>query len=210
MLIVATNFSQAQALKVTAGNTLIGTTNGALIGFSVMGLTKDPDFTPVRIGVGAGTIFGLGVGVYDVSKMDDFGFYQVEGLFNSTDYTGLIILYDTFYGGVTGSVLGMAVSLMSNDPIIDGIRIGGSLGIMGGFLFGLVDAFYFSDSTGTFASASTTNSNVAGLVQLSGNNFSVGLLHPTVYSAQNYDRNIGATINTFELGLQVADFRIRF
>ncbi|MCH8494938.1 MAG: hypothetical protein LAT57_04810, partial [Balneolales bacterium] len=103
IILSTSHVANAQALKVAAGNTLIGTANGAVIGLSVMGLKNDSDFTPVRFGIGAGTLYGLGVGVYDVSKMDGLGFYYVEGLFNSTEYTSLIVLLDTFYGGVTGS-----------------------------------------------------------------------------------------------------------
>jgi hypothetical protein len=197
-------------MKVTAGNTIIGTATGTMVGLGFMGLQNSNDFTPVRIGIGAGTIFGLGVGVYDVAQMGDFGYYQVDGLFNSTEYTGLIILMDTFYGGVTGAVLGMAVTLMTNDPILNGIQYGGSLGILGGFAFGLVDAFYFSSNTGTFASLQKPANQVDGLIHVSAKNLDLGLIHPAVYSQKSYNTGLRITTSTLQTGLQVAHLKVNF
>jgi len=86
-LFLLTSITNGQALKIAAGNTIIGTANGAAIGLSVMGLTNNADLTPLRFGIGAGTLFGLGVAAYDVSNLDGLGYYYVEGLFNSTEYT---------------------------------------------------------------------------------------------------------------------------
>jgi len=209
-ILIFSTLANAQALKVTAGNTIMGTASGTMIGLGVMGLQNTNNFTPVRIGIGAGTIFGLGVGIYDVAQMGDFGYYSVEGLFNSTEYSGLIILMDTFYGGVTGSVLGMAVSLMTNDSVINGIQYGGSLGILGGFAFGLVDAFYFSSSTGTFASLQKPTNQVDGLIHVTAKNLDIGLIHPVVYSQISYNSGLGFTTNSLQTGLQVAHLKINF
>lgn len=209
-ILIFSTLANAQALKVTAGNTVLGTATGTMIWLGVMGLQNTDNFTPIRIGIGAGTIFGLGVGIYDVAQMGEFGYYSVEGLFNSTEYSGLIILMDTFYGGVTGAVLGMAVSLMSYDPILNGIRYGGSLGILGGFAFGLADAFYFSSNTGTFASLQKPANQVDGLINVTAKNLDLGLIHPAIYSQKSYNSGLGLTTTSLQTGLQVAHLKVNF
>lgn len=197
-----------QAMKVAAGNTLIGTANGAILGLGVMGLTNNTDLTPLRFGVGAGTLFGLGVAVYDFTRMDGLGYYVVEGTFNSTEYTSLIIILDTFYGSVTGSVLGMAVSLMANERIDKGIQYGASAGAIVGFGFGLVDAFHLSNNSSTFAAAPNPNA-VNGLVQIFGDGYNIGLLQPI--NLQHYSLSgSGNMVKEHQLGLSLAHLKLRF
>lgn len=210
VLLSSSQLANAQALKVAAGNTLIGTANGAVIGLSVMGLSNSTDFTPIRFGIGAGTLYGLGVGAYDVSKMDGLGFYYVEGLFNSTEYTSLIVLLDTFYGGVTGSVLGLGIALMANENVGRYIQYGASMGSMAGFAFGLVDAFYFSNSSGSFSYNLQYEDyqHVDGMIVLGNNNLSLGLVQPTLYETKNF--STGYATRDLKAGLQLAHLKLFF
>lgn len=207
--------TQAQALKITAGNTLIGTANGAVLGLSVMGITNDSDITPVRFGVGAGTIFGLGVGIYDVSRLDGLGMYYVDGLFNSAEYSTLIVLLDTAYGTVTGTVLGMAFALMANENILLYMQYGASAGAMAGFAFGLVDAFYLSTRPSFSLSNNSTPAinRVNGVIALnyhssSGSKVDIGILHPTVQLVPSH-MNSGTHLK-YEPTLQVMNLRVSF
>ncbi len=213
MLMSVTTASHAQVAKIAAGNTLIGTANGALVGVGVMGLTNSSNVAPLRFGVGAGTLFGLGVGIYDASRMGRFGTIYNEGLFNSTEYTSLIVFLDTFYGGATGALLGMAFSLMLNEPIIDGIQYGTSAGILVGFGFGLVDAFYFSKSSYDYTSTLPTSggNDVAGLIILStGEKVRIGMVEPTLYTG--YSLNNAGNIAGYSItpGLNIANLRLNF
>ncbi|MCH8491467.1 MAG: hypothetical protein LAT81_16305, partial [Oceanicaulis sp.] len=149
-------------------------------------------------------------GVYDVSKMDGLGFYYVEGLFNSTEYTSLIVLLDTFYGGVTGSVLGLAISLMADEHVGRYMMYGASAGSMAGFAFGLVDAFYFSTSTGSFSSNMQYRDyqHVDGMLVLRNNSLNLGLIQPTVYETQNF--STGNALRDVQPGLQFAHLKLFF
>ena len=205
---------QSQALKVAAGNTLIGTANGAIIGLSVMGLQNSPDVTPIRFGIGAGTLFGLGVGVYDVSRLDGLGMYYVDGLFNSTEYSALIVLLDTAYGTVTGTVLGMAIGLMANENIVTYMQYGASAGAIAGFTFGLVDAFYFS-STPSFTAQriQASDRSVNGLISLEyrfneQSKINLGLIHPSLNSVPTFANNI--TSISYEPTVQVMHLKVKF
>jgi hypothetical protein len=200
--------AQAQALKVAAGNTLIGTANGALLGVSIMGLTNSSNLDPIRFGVGAGTLYGIGVAAYDMSRMDGLGYYVVEGTFNATEYSTLIVMLDTFYGSVTGSVLGMAVSLMANESVVKGIQYGASSGAIVGFGFGLVDAFHLSNKQSSFISTPVNATN-QGLVQITGSNFSLALINPVYFNSISPTSQGGISI-TSHTGLEIAAVSIRF
>lgn len=216
LIILSVTFgsTHAQSLKLAAGNTLIGTANGAIIGLSVMGLNDNTDWTPIRFGVGAGTLYGLGAGIYDVSQSDGFGFYSVDGVFNSTEYSSLIALLDTFYGSVTGTVLGLAIALMADDDIVKFMQYGASAGAIGGFAFGLVDAFYLSSSSSTYVDRYDFN-DVGGLLQVvptaGMREFKLGLIQPTIYQIKvpGSERFISSN-RQFSPGLQVAHLKIPF
>lgn len=189
----------AQGLKSLAGNTLMGTANGTLLGLGAMALTDDADWAPIRIGIGMGTLYGLGVGVYDVSVYEVGSGYRVQGMFNSANYTSMIVLLDTFYGGVTGGVVGTAMALMVNKPLVEGLQYGTGAGIWAGFAFGLVDAFYFSSpGAGSLYSSLEVNA---------GESTTVSFLQPNLYTSPLISN--GRMAITQEIGLDVAKVTIR-
>jgi len=215
-LFLLTSITNGQALKIAAGNTMIGTANGAAIGLSVMGLTNNADLTPLRFGIGAGTLFGLGVAAYDVSNLDGLGYYYVEGLFNSTEYTSLIVLLDTAYGSVTGSVIGMAIGLMANENLLTSIQYGASAGAIGGFVFGLADAFYLSNSNTALSSSGYRQNQVDGLLTMqittsSSKSVQLGLINPSIISTPSLvvSGNTPAH-STYNLTVDLLSARISF
>jgi len=188
-----------QGLQSLASNTLMGTANGTLLGLATMALTDNPDWAPIRIGVGMGTLYGLGVGIYDVSVYEVGSGYRVQGMFNSTNYTSMIVLLDTFYGGVTGGVVGTAMALMVNKPLVKGLQYGTGAGLWGGFAFGLVDAFYFSS-----AGAGSLNPS---LELNAGESTTVSFLQPNLHTSPLVSN--GQMAITHEIGLDIAKVTIR-
>jgi hypothetical protein len=135
--------ADAQGLRIIASNTAMGALNGAMLGGASMALTNNDDLRPLRFGVGLGTIAGLGLGIYDFSQAQG-GVYTIDGVFNRASYTSQIILMDTFYGAVIGTLVGMAVTLIMDEKLIYGLQYGVGAGTWVGFAFGLVDAFAIS------------------------------------------------------------------
>lgn len=212
VLFVSAGLLHGQSIKVVAGSTLAGATNGALVGLGVMGLNNDADLTPLRVGVGVGTLYGIGMGIYDITYMGtDVDFYQVEGIFNTADNSSLIVLLDTFYGGVAGSLVGVAFSLIVNSPLSDGIRIGGGVGVIGGFAFGMIDALNYSHRTGDFDPNIASSRLAPGIINLSGfENFNIGLLNPTITSMPMHDNISGNIRANFSQTIELANVRIYF
>ena len=182
-LIFGSNFAKAQTIELLAGNTLNGTVNGTLLGGAVMGLTNDSDFAPLRIGVGLGTLYGIGVGAYDISQTNGSSMI-VTGTFNDGNNSSIIVLLDTFYGAAAGSVIASSVMLIANEPIVKGLQYGASAGAIAGFGFGVVDSFILSDRIIPGASAHSNSNTANGFMALTfENGSSIGFLSPSVFSS---------------------------
>lgn len=174
---------KGQSIELLAGNTLNGTANGALLGGAVMGLTNNPDFAPLRVGVGLGTLYGIGVGAYDISQTNG-GSMIVTGTFNDGNNSSIIVLLDTFYGAAAGSVIASSVMLVANEPIVKGLQYGASAGAIAGFGFGIVDSFILSERIIPGASASIPSRIADGLLALSfQEGKSIGFLSPSLISS---------------------------
>lgn len=182
--------SEAQILRIVTVNTLSGAVTGSALGGATMALQdkSEIDYYPLRFGLGMGTIMGLGTGFYDLSKSDGGGYY-VSGALHSSGTSGTIILLDTFYGAATGTIVGIAVSLMTESNILKGIQYGSGAGAWVGFAFGLVDAFVLStpSSYDSFYDdfASGNNSARNGLLEIGSidSRYTVGLLNPVIFNA---------------------------
>lgn len=148
LLLTLSSGAFAQAMKVTAANTGLGALNGALLGLGAMGLSGNTDdLTPLRVGIGFGTLYGLGMGIYDVTAHTFNGVTDTKyGMLHSSEYSAMIPMFDTVYGGATGAVVGMAISLINGTSIRKGFVNGGSVGLFSGFLFGITDVLYFSQT----------------------------------------------------------------
>ncbi|MEX1135973.1 MAG: hypothetical protein WEB89_03660 [Balneolales bacterium] len=199
--------AESQVLRVLTNNTFAGTINGAFLGGATMVLTNNDDFEPVRVGVGLGTLSGMGIGIYDASMNPGY----IQGTFNTVNSSGYIILIDTFYGAATGTVAGMAISLLGNNRIGDGAQYGAGAGAWVGFSFGLVDAFYLSRETsgGVDYFSSEQSSSGNGLVQWQpGENTLLGFINPSLYAFPDLEGQ-ALTISS-QFGMEFASISFRF
>lgn len=177
------NSAKAQSIELLAGNTLNGTVNGTLLGGAVMGLTNDSDFAPLRVGVGLGTLYGIGVGAYDISQTNGSSMI-VTGTFNDGNNSSIIVLLDTFYGAAAGSVIASSVMLIANEPIVKGLQYGASAGAIAGFGFGIVDSFILSERIIPGAAAFKPSNSADGLVAVSfKKGKSVGFVSPSLFTS---------------------------
>jgi len=203
--------TEAQALRVVAGNTFAGTATGAMLGGAQMALNNDVDIMPLRYGVGIGTLTGMAIGVYDTGREAEY----LYGTFSRTRYTGTIIMMDTFLGAATGAVVGMAVSLLTQDEIVKGVQYGAGAGAWAGFGFGLIDGFLLREheerERGYVSSANHRpgNDNANGLITLqTSTGLSIGFINPSVYSLPEI-QNEQLTIHN-SWGLELTNFSILF
>lgn len=177
--------TQAQTIKILGGNTLNGAVNGTMLGGATMALQNSNDFEPLRVGLGAGTLYGLTVGIYDISQASKGQQYYVSGTFNDGDNSTILVLLDTFYGAAGGAIVATSVNLIADRAVEEGLQYGAGIGAWAGFGFGLIDAFILAERAGDFeASASQSTSSRGGLVSFNNQHsgYSVSLLNPTIYN----------------------------
>lgn len=208
--------SQAQTFRIVTVNTLSGAVTGSSLGGATIALQNKSEinYRPLRVGVGMGTIMGLGIGFYDLAKMGGNSGFYVHGTINTANTSGTIIMLDTFYGAATGAVVGAAVSLMIDSPIVNGLQYGSGVGSWVGFTFGLFDAFVLS-SPGNYDSfydsySSNNSTGSTGFFEIRGddNSYSVGFLNPLIFNSQSVIHQGGLTANT-HMGVEVTRINIR-
>lgn len=204
-----TNKGSAQTIKILAGSTLNGAINGVGLGGAVMGLQNSDDFAPVRIGLGAGTLFGIGTGFYDVSQVSKGEQFYISGTFNDGTNTSIIVLLDTFYGAAAGAIIGSSITLIANKPVVDALQYGSSAGAWVGFGFGLIDAFALSKGPGDFSASSTANHETEGMINYTSKDKSVGigLINPSVASftrleTKRLERTVGFNMELVNLNFR--------
>ncbi|MBO6587436.1 MAG: hypothetical protein JJ953_15110 [Gracilimonas sp.] len=193
----ASEATKGQTIELLAGNTLNGAVNGTLLGGATMALNNSSDFAPLRVGVGLGTLYGVGVGAYDIASS---GGQQliVQGLFNDGNNTSIIVLLDTFYGAAAGAVVTTSVMLVANEPLVEGLQYGAGIGAWVGFGVGLIDAFALSKRvTPTSTAMKSSVPNADGLVGIQFNNkTSLGLVSPAITTTyQTTDSGLSRKFN---------------
>ena len=186
--------AEAQTIDLLGGNVLNGAVTGTFLGASVMGLQNSDDFAPLRIGLGAGILGGAGIAVYDIATLPQGQQFFISGLFNDGNNSSIIILLDTMYGAAGGALLGTAVMLIQNEPIIEGIQYGGSAGVWAGFGMGLVDAFLLSERNSDFTANALLNRS--SLVEFQTAGMDVGIGKPALFRTFSKDsRSMGYKYN---------------
>lgn len=207
--------TRAQSIKILAGNTLNGAITGTMLGGAAMGLRNSEDFAPLRVGVGAGTLYGIGVGVYDLSHVSKGEQFYISGTFNDGDNSTIIVLLDTFYGASGGAIVATSFNLIANEPIADGLQYGASIGAFAGFGFGLIDAFLLAEKPGDFAPAQPAPadpSDGSGFLSISDTagkkRYRIDILKPAFYSLTDIGRSSislkqapGVDLVRFKVGL---------
>jgi len=142
----APSLSKAQTINTLGENTLNGALTGTLLGGASMALTSDTDFYPLQVGLGLGTLYGLGMGAYDLLQTGGNDML-ISGTFNTGKNSTIIVLLDTFYGAAAGSIVATSIMLVANEPLIGGLQYGAGAGAFAGFGFGLFDTFVLADRT---------------------------------------------------------------
>lgn len=175
--------SQAQGAELLGGNILNGAITGTILGAATMGLQNSSDYAPLRIGLGSGVIGGAGIAVYDIITLPRGQQFFISGVFNDGRNSSVIILLDTIYGAASGAVLGSAIMLIGNNPLVDGLQYGSSIGAWAGFGFGLVDSFLEADRNQNYVSDSFLNRS--SLVEFNKNGMEVGFVQPDLVAYKN-------------------------
>ena len=210
LIFAISNTSKAQSIEILGGNTLNGIIQGTVLGSASMALADNTDFAPLRVGVGLGIIYGIGVGVYDVNAAGSQSLL-VRGTFNNGDNTTIIVLLDTIYGAVAGAVIVTAGTLVANEPIVTGLQYGAGIGAWLGFGFGVFDAFVLSERV-PGGSIAMKNSPItpSGLLTFTGKNdtFGLGFVSPSIN--QTLEINQQAFRAHLNVGVDVLKMRIRF
>jgi len=176
--------AQAQTIELVAGNTLNGAMTGVLLGGATMALQNSTDYAPVRVGLGAGTLFGIGVGIHDVSAIGKGQQFYISGTFNDGTNTSILVLLDTIYGAAGGAIVASSFSLIVHSPVVDALQYGSGTGAWVGFGFGLLDAFMFARGPNfNSESANLHQNDVDGFLTYSNASHSIqlGMISPTVF-----------------------------
>ena len=199
---------KAQTVELLAGNTLNGAVQGTLLGGASMALSNSNDFATLRVGLGLGTLYGIGMGAYDITTGEGQE-VLVSGLFNDGNNSSIIVLLDTFYGAALGSIVVVAVTLVANEPITTGLQYGAGIGAWAGFGFGIFDTFVLAERTFAPVAIANSSTNASGLIGLNfENNSSVGFLNPTlIRTSQISSTDFSSTINP---AMEMVNFRVNF
>ena len=201
--------SSAQTIELLAGNTLNGAVQGTLLGGATMAITDNSDFAPLRVGLGLGTLYGIGVGAYDITNGEGQA-VLVSGLFNDGTNSSVIVLLDTFYGAALGSVVVTSIMLVANERLDKGLQYGAGIGAWVGFGFGLFDTFVLAKRSYEPVGATALNpANASGLLGLGfENGTSFGFVNPSVIGTlQQSKSDVSTTINPT---VEIVNFRLNF
>ncbi|WP_372638854.1 hypothetical protein [Fodinibius sp.] len=177
--------SKAQSIKLVGQNTLNGAINGVLLGGATMALQDNDKFGPIRVGLGTGTLYGIGVGIHDISLIDKGQQFYLSGTFNDATNSSVIPLLDTIYGAAGGALIASSVALIIKEPLANALQYGSGIGAWAGFGFGLVDAFFLAEGP-DFSQASTLSpspSNVDGFItyENASRSVEIGMISPSMF-----------------------------
>ena len=201
--------TNAQSIELLAGNTLNGAMNGTILGGAAMAITDDTGFHYLRVGLGLGTLYGIGMGAFDI-VYGGGSEILVSGLFNDGTNSSIIILLDTFYGAAAGAIVTTAVMLVSNDPLLDGLQYGAGFGAVAGFGFGVFDSFFIAKRSKAPVAFLPQQSKTAGgiLAVNFENGASLGFVNPSLVQTLDVSRNsLRASLNP---SVDLLNFRINF
>lgn len=202
---------KAQSIELFAGNTLNGAMNGVLLGGATMALKNNDDFGPVRVGLGAGTLYGIGMGVYDVTQVSGGQQFYISGTFNDGTNTSIIILLDTIYGAAGGALISSSISLIFKNELSTALQYGAGTGAWIGFGFGIFDAFILSKGPDfSQQNVAMSQGNVDGLLTYSNasKSLNVGMISPTVIeqkkiSRSSISKSYAPSLNVIQLRLNL-------
>lgn len=202
------NKVQAQSIKLLGSSTLNGAMNGVLLGGATMALQNSNDYRPVEVGLGAGTLYGISMGAYDMSQINKGGQFYISGTFNDGTNRSILVLLDTIYGAAGGMVIGTSITLIAQERVEKGLQYGAGAGAWLGMGFGLIDAFTLAEKPANLQASDISQSQqrVGGLLTYSNANQSiqVGMINPEFIeqkhlSSKHYSTSYKASLNVVEL-----------
>lgn len=196
--------ASSQHIELLASNTVNGAATGLGLGAATLGLQNSSAYeAPLRIGLGLGTLYGIGVGVYDITKAEKGSEYYVSATFNDGKNSSVIVLLDTFYGAAAGAVVASAVTLILNEPLKYGLQYGASAGAWAGFGFGLIDAFLLAKEPDEIIISANNISRASGLLSLQTGNrhIDVGLVNPSLTKIMQLDSHTLSQSASFKVDL---------
>jgi hypothetical protein len=182
-----------------------------MLGGATMALQNSGDRVPLRMGLGVGILYGLGIGVYDMSITPKGRRFYISGTFNSGHNHTVLTLLDTIYGAAGGAIVGCAVSLIANNSILDGLQYGSGAGAWIGFGFGLIDAYVLAQGPNELrTSAMASNRKKAnGIIQFDpslSDNVSLGFLNPAVFSQKVIASHM--IKRKYSIGMQIVNVEV--
>lgn len=201
------NILKAQSIEILGSSTLNGAMNGVLLGGATMALQNSNDYRPVEVGLGAGTLYGIGIGAYDMSQIDKGEQFYISGTFNDGTNRSILVLLDTIYGAVGGMLVGSSVTLILQERIEQGLQYGAGAGAWLGMGFGLIDAFTLAEKPANLqASTLSSQQHVNGLITYSNadQTIQVGMINPEFIeqkqlSSKRYRSSYKPSLNVLEL-----------
>ncbi len=181
-----------------------------MLGGATMALQNSGERGPLRVGLGLGILYGLGIGIYDISISPKGQRFYISGTFNAGHNHTIITLLDTIYGAAGGAIIGCAVSLIGSNSILDGLQYGSGAGAWIGFGFGLIDAYVLAQGPNRLhASTLEPQRNVAnGMIHFSpsSDNVSLGFLNPAIFSQKVIASHI--VRRKYSMGMQIVNVNI--
>lgn len=202
------NIVKAQSIELLGSSTLNGAMNGVLLGGATMALQNSNDYRPVEVGLGAGTLYGIGIGAYDMSQIGKGEQFYISGTFNDGTNRSILVLLDTIYGAVGGMLVGSSVTLIMQERIEKGLQYGAGAGAWLGMGFGLIDAFMLAEKHANLQASNISSEQQAvnGLITYSNANQSiqVGIVNPEFIeqkqlSSKRYSTSYAPSLNLLEL-----------
>ena len=219
VLLTPTKSTKAQTFQILANNTMNGAINGVVLGGAGMLIagkkvnapfTKNmDDLYALQVGLGLGTLYGVGMGAYDVVSSSGQSLL-VSGFFNDATNTSAIILMDTFYGAAVGTVVSASITMLSDDPNLDAVQSGLGIGAYIGFGFGILDGFLIAErSTESIAYAPSPSNTALGLASIQFNeSTSIGLVNPSLLPVLDVSKtDISQSLSP---AVDVLNFRVNF
>jgi hypothetical protein len=205
------NSAKAQSIKLLGSSTLNGAMNGVLLGGATMALQNSNDYRPVEVGLGAGTLYGIGLGAYDMSQINKGQQFYISGTFNDGTNRSILVLLDTIYGAVGGMLVGSSVTLILQERVEKGLQYGAGTGAWLGMGFGLIDAFMLAEKPANLqASDIPLQQNVSGLLTYSNadESIQVGMVNPEFIeqkelSGTTFRSRYRPTLNLLEFRVQL-------
>ncbi len=187
LLIVTSSKAEGQSIKLLGADLANGAITGLAVGGATMALQDSDNRAALRVGLGMGILYGIGVGIYDNSIIGKGEQFYISGTFNDGRNSTIIVLLDTFYGAVGGAAVGSAISLIGNESIVEGLQYGSGAGAWIGFGYGLIDSFVLARGPDDLQASTVPEiqNNARGIVQFkpsAGKDVSVGLFNPSVIS----------------------------